>query len=112
MIREAVFTDPAARARFLREMQGLGRVQSTKNIVRIFHVGQHLDQPYYVMPYLAGGTLYTNRKHYPRAKRSRSWRKSPAPSTNCTPSASCTATSSWATSSWTRRANPSWGISA
>src|SRR4051794_12071041 len=64
MIRDGVCADPIAFDRFLREVQGLGRVQPVKNIVSIFHRGQHQGLPYYVMPFLAGGSLAAHKKRY------------------------------------------------
>jgi serine/threonine protein kinase len=64
MIRDGIFADQEARPRFLQEVRAMGRLQSAKNIVPIYHVGQYLNFLFYVMPFLAGGNLSKQRKRY------------------------------------------------
>jgi eukaryotic-like serine/threonine-protein kinase len=57
MIRDGIFADTECVQRFLREIQALDRAQRIKNIVPIYHVGQHESQTFYTMPYFAHGSL-------------------------------------------------------
>jgi hypothetical protein len=65
MIRDGVFADQDSHNRFLQEVRAMGRFQSAKNIVPIYHVGQHLGHLFYVMPFLTGGCLSKKQKRYP-----------------------------------------------
>src|SRR5207244_9719176 len=62
IIRDSLFADAEAHTRFLQEIRAMGRLQSVKNIVPIYHVGQHLGCFFLVMPFLTGGTLSARRK--------------------------------------------------
>jgi serine/threonine protein kinase len=64
MIRDGIFADPVTHHRFLQEVRAMGRLQSAKNIVPIYHVGQFLNYSFYVMPFLAGGSLSKQRKRF------------------------------------------------
>jgi len=65
IIRDNVFADPDLNKRFLQEIRALGRLQSVKNIVPIYHVGQFMGCFYFVMPLMAGGSLSARRKQFP-----------------------------------------------
>jgi serine/threonine protein kinase len=65
MIRDGIVADPETHHRFLQEVRAMGRLQSAKNIVPIYHVGQHINYFFYVMPFLTGGSLSKQRKRYP-----------------------------------------------
>jgi len=56
LLREG-FDDPELRERFLREARSAGRLNQP-NIVTIFDVGNHDDQPFITMEYLRGETLH------------------------------------------------------
>jgi serine/threonine-protein kinase len=69
MIRDGIFADQDAHDRFLQEIRAMGRLQSTKNIVPIYHVGQFQSCLFYVMPFLAAGSLSNLCKRYPNEPR-------------------------------------------
>ncbi len=48
--------DPEPRERFEREVRNVNRLEH-RAIVRILDVGQHRDSPFFVMPFLSGGSL-------------------------------------------------------
>lgn len=56
LLREG-FDDPELRERFMREARSAGRLRQA-NIVTIFDVGNHEDQPFITMEYLQGETLH------------------------------------------------------
>src|SRR5713226_6504915 len=58
LIREGFFgEDQECHNRFMQEVRAMGRLQSARNIVPIYHVGRYLNYSFYVMPFLAGGNL-------------------------------------------------------
>jgi serine/threonine-protein kinase len=69
MIRAGQAADADSVARFQREVHALGRVQPVKNIVPIYHVGQHQGEFFFVMPFLAGGNLSRRLKEFVRDPR-------------------------------------------
>src|SRR5262245_10380009 len=56
LLREG-FDDPDLRERFLSEARSVGRLRHI-NIVTIFDVGEHENQPFIAMEYVEGETLY------------------------------------------------------
>jgi serine/threonine protein kinase/WD40 repeat protein len=56
MLRGPSSADPQQRARFRQEAETLARLQHP-NVVQIYEVGEHADQPYFAMEYVAGATL-------------------------------------------------------
>jgi Protein kinase domain len=57
LIQHGAFADRESIDRFQQEIKTLGLMQPHKNIVPIYHVGQHGSELYYVMPFLEGGSL-------------------------------------------------------
>ncbi|HYI74061.1 MAG TPA: serine/threonine-protein kinase [Gaiellaceae bacterium] len=50
--------DPEVRARFTREARAAARLSAHPNVVTVFDVGEHDGQPFIVMEYLEGGSVY------------------------------------------------------
>ena len=50
--------DPDVRARFTREARAAARLSAHPNVVTVFDVGEHDGQPFIVMEYLEGGSVY------------------------------------------------------
>ena len=57
LIQQGAFADQESIDRFQQEIKTLGQMQPHKNIVPIYHVGRYRSELYYVMPYLADGSL-------------------------------------------------------
>jgi serine/threonine-protein kinase len=57
LIQQGAFSDRESIERFQQEIVTLGKMQPHKNIMPIYHVGRHGNEPYYIMPFVAGGSL-------------------------------------------------------
>ena len=57
VLDERYAQDHLLRARFTREALAAARLSGNPNIVTIYDVGEHHEQPYIVMEYLGGGSL-------------------------------------------------------
>ena len=58
MLAERHARDPEIRARFTREARASARLSAHPNVVTVFDVGEHDGQPFIVMEYLDGGSIY------------------------------------------------------
>jgi eukaryotic-like serine/threonine-protein kinase len=58
LLSERHARDDEVRARFRREALAAARLSGTPHVVTIFDVGEHDQQPYIVMEYLDGGSVY------------------------------------------------------
>jgi eukaryotic-like serine/threonine-protein kinase len=58
MLAERHARDPEVRARFTREARAAARLSAHPNVVTVFDVGEHDGQPFIVMEYLDGGSIY------------------------------------------------------
>lgn len=69
LIQQGAFADREAIERFEREIKALGLMQPHKHIVPIYHVGRHRNEPYYVMPFVAGGSLANHLERFQADRR-------------------------------------------
>lgn len=63
MIRSGTFAHPSDVQRFLKESQTLAQLRHP-NIIAIYDAGEHDGQPYFVMEYLQGGSVFLNRRRF------------------------------------------------
>ena len=59
--------NPDVRARFTREARAAARLSAHPNVVTVFDVGEHDGQPFIVMEYLDGGSVYDRIRSTPVA---------------------------------------------
>jgi serine/threonine protein kinase len=58
LLSERYARDDEVRARFRREALSAARLSGTPHVITVFDVGEHRKQPYIVMEYLDGGSVY------------------------------------------------------
>ena len=58
LLSERYARDEEVHARFRREALSAARLSGTPHVITVFDVGEHRKQPYIVMEYLAGGSVY------------------------------------------------------
>jgi len=64
MIRDEVFSDQE-RQRFQTEARSIANIEH-RNVVRIYHIGEHDGRPFFVMEYCPGGSLSDILKRQPQ----------------------------------------------
>jgi serine/threonine-protein kinase len=62
-LRAELVGDPEQARRFEQEMRAIARLDHP-HLVRVYEIGQHEGQPYFTMPYLAGGNLAEQQARY------------------------------------------------
>jgi serine/threonine-protein kinase len=58
LLSERYARDEEVHARFQREALSAARLSGTPHVITVFDVGEHRKQPYIVMEYLEGGSVY------------------------------------------------------
>ena len=58
LLSERYAQDDEVHARFRREALSAARLSGTPHVITVFDVGEHRKQPYIVMEYLEGGSVY------------------------------------------------------
>jgi eukaryotic-like serine/threonine-protein kinase len=58
LLSERHAREEEVRARFRREALAAARLSGTPHVITVFDVGEHAKQPYIVMEYLEGGSVY------------------------------------------------------